>query len=683
MTGINQRVFAGMRPKIGERLLRDAESQLAVNCKLFGGELEAWGRPAVVETPTKAASGTVKSIFRMSDGATDYWLNWLTDVDCVRGAVAGDESQRIYFTGDGEPRISNLALATGGSDFPTSFYVLGVFPPATAPSLNHTGGSGSNVSYAFCYTFVTQWGEESQPSPATVHTAPDDTTWDVTGMDTAPGNSYTVTGVSWSGGYLTFTVGGGTTTFGLRPGEEVNTSGFSPDALNGKLTVYDVPGSTSFRVAADDPGSITDGVGTAARVAPHNTSSLKTRIYVSLSGTTDAEYQLWTEISTAATHSATIDGDSLGAIIESDDYAMPPVDMQGIREMPNGMAVAFAKNEILFAEPYKWHAWPEAYRQTVPRDVVGLGVYGSTVVAATKALPYAGQGTSPDTVLMTRVDGMVEPCMSKRGVVSASFGVMYPSPNGIVRVGVGGSLIATQDVIEQDQWASYQPSTIAAAVYRDRYFGWYGLSSSDGQGLVFDRGGSGPTLTSLTYFADAAWADPETGYLYIVHDGKIKKWGGDTVNIMPYEWKSKVHVTQREVNLSSLRVVADFDALSYQDAIDEQIAADQAYNASVLAGSESWPGQGVTHGEFGGCMWGEFMWGGSVLRNNEYPDIDDRFLLFRLYADGDLVHSEYIDDRYPRRLEFDDKARDFEISISGNIVCKSVEVADSMGNLGR
>lgn len=684
MVGINQRVFSGMRPKIGARLLRESEAQQATNCKLFGGELEAWGRPSVVTTPTKAAAGTVRSIFRMNDGTDDFWLNWLTDVDCARGAVAGDESQRIYFTGDGEPRVSNLALATGGSDFPTSFYVLGVYPPATAPTVNHTSGSASNVTYAFVYTFVTQWGEESQPSPAATHTAPSDaTSWDITGMDVAPVNSYTVTGVSWSGGYLTFTVGSGTTTFGLRAGEEVNTSGFAPAALNGKLTVYDVPGSTSFRVAASNPGSITDGTGTAARVAPHNTSSMKTRIYVSLSGTTEAEYQLWAEISTAATHSAAIDGDALGAIIESTDYAMPPVDMKGIREMPNGMAVAFSKNEILFAEPYKWHAWPEDYRQVVPREVVGLGVYGATVVAATKALPYAGTGSTPETIVMTRVDGMVEPCLSKRGVVSASFGVMYPSPNGIVLVGVGGSLIATEDVIDKDAWADYQPETMVAATYRDRFFGWYGSSSSDGQGMVFDRSGNGPTLSLLSYFADAAWADPETGELYIVHDGQIKQWGGDEINIMPYDWKSKVHVTQREINLSSVRVVADFDAFDYQDAIDAQIAADQAYNAAILLESESWPGQGVTRGEFGGAMWGEYMWGGSRLRNNEYPDIDDRFLLFRLYADGALVHSEYITDRYPFRLEFDDKGRDFEIAMSGNIACYSVEVADAMGNLGR
>ena len=683
MTSVNQRVFSGMRPKIGARLLRDAEAQDAVNAKLFGGELGAWGRPSFVATPSKAASGTVKSIFRMNDGVDDFWLNWLTDVDCVRGAVAGDESQRIYFTGDGEPRVSNLAMAISGADFPTSFYVLGVFPPATAPTVGHTGGAAANVTYAFKYTFVTQWGEESRPSAAATHTAPSDaTSWDLTGMQTAPSNSYAINSVAWSGGYLTFGLSSGTT-FGLRPGEEVNTTLFAPAALNGKLTVYDVPSTTSFRVAAANPGAITDQTGTAARVAPHNTTSLKTRIYVSLSGTTEAEYQLWAEITTAATYSAAITASALGEIIESDDYAMPPVDMKGIREMPNGMAVAFSKNEVLFAEPYKWHAWPDAYRQTVPRDVVGLGVYGSTVVAATKALPYAGTGSTPENIVMTRVDGMVEPCSSKRGVVSASFGVLYPSPNGIVLVGVGGSLIATEDVIDKDDWANYEPTTLVAACYRDRYFGWYGADPADGRGLVFDRSGNGATLVSLTYVADAAWADPETGELYIVHDGEIKQWGADEVNILPFDWRSKVHVTQREVNLSCARVVADFDALDYQDAIDAQIVADQAYNASVLGESESWPGQGVTRGEFGGAMFGEYVWGGSRLRNNEYPDIDDRYLLFRLYADGELVHTENIADRYPFRLEFSDKARDFEIAMSGNILCYSVEVADSMNNLGR
>lgn len=679
MANIAVRVFSGARPKIGARLLRDAEAQVAQNCKLFGGQLDAWGRPLVIATPTKATQGDVKAIFRMSDGTTDYWLNWLTDVDCVRGAVAGDTSQRIYFTGDGEPRVSNLALATGGSDFPSAWYVLGVTPPTTAPTVGHTGGAAGNVTYAFCYTFVTQWGEESQPSPATTHTAPSDaTSWDVTGMDTAPPNTYAISAAAWSGGVLTLTVG---STFGLRAGENVALTGLAPAALNANWETATVPGSTTLTILMDDPGTITDQTGTATRLAPHNTTSLKTRIYVSLSGTTDAEYQFWAEITTAATYSAAITAAALGSVLPSTEYEMPPVDMKGIVEMPNGMAVAFSKNEILFAEPYKWHAWPTSYRQTTPRDVVGIGVFGSTVVAGTKAEPYSGTGSHPENVVMQRVEGMIEPCLSKRGVASASFGVMYPSPNGLVLVGVGGALLATEETIEKDQWTDYSPTTMIASAHRDRYFGWAGATASDGLGFVFDRSGQGPSFVTLSYYVTEAWSDPESGELYIVADGIIKKWGADPTNILPFEWRSKVNVTPRPINMACAQVLGNFDALDDAAAIAAQVAVDTAYNASILDDSESWPGQGVTRGEFGGAMWGEFMWGGSNLVGGQYANFDGRSLLFRLYGDGDLLHTETIADGRAFRVACNDKYRDWEIALSGNIEVYSVEVADSMSAL--
>lgn len=677
MTKIVTRVFSGMRPMIGARLLKEWEAQAAENCKLFGGELSAWGRPTDVTTPTKAVNGDVLAIFRMSDGSTDYWLNWNTDVDCVRGPVAEDVTQRIYFTGDGEPRVSNLTLATSGSDFPTAWYVLGVYPPQTAPTVGNTGGSASNVSYAFCYTLVTAWGEESQPSPATVHTAPSDTTWNLSGMDVAPLNTYSISGASWSGGVLTLTVG---STYGLRAGENVTLSGLAPAVLNVDWEVATVPNGTTLTIEMDDPGSITDQTGTATRLAPHNTTSMKTRIYVSLTGTTDAEYQFWTEISPSATHSGTVTAASLGSILESTDYEMPPTDMRGIVEMPNGMAAAFSKNQILFAEPYKLHAWPAAYRQTVPRDVVGLGVYGSTVVAGTKAEPYSGTGSHPENVVMQRVEGMVEPCMSKRGVVSASFGVMYPSPNGLVLVGVGGATLSTDEIIEKDQWSQYSPTTMIAAAHRDRYFGWTG--GDEIRGFIVDRSGKGPNLVDLSYVVTEAWADPETGELYIVHEGVVKKWNGDAVNILPFEWRSKVHVTPRPLNMACAQVMADFAALDETEAIAEQVAADAAANALILAESESWPGQGVTHGELGGAMLGEYMLGGSRLVGGLYPNIDGRSLLFRLYGDGDLLHSEQITDGRAFRVACDDKYRDWEIVLSGNVTVYSVEVADSMRELG-
>jgi hypothetical protein len=50
--------------------------------------------------------------------------------------------------------------------FPGSCFVLGVYPPRRAGVVHDGLGGGAAVSRAFCYTFVTPWGEESAPSPA-------------------------------------------------------------------------------------------------------------------------------------------------------------------------------------------------------------------------------------------------------------------------------------------------------------------------------------------------------------------------------------------------------------------------------------------------------------------------------------------------------------------------------------
>jgi hypothetical protein len=237
--------FSGISPRTSKRLLADNQAQIATNCRLTSGELQSLNGDLLVDSP--AIAGDIKSIFRINNSI----IAWHDDVDAVYGPIAGDTTKRTYFTGAGEPRVTNAALALTVKPYPAAFYVLGVFAPKTAPSVTATGGvSATNVSRAFQYTFVTAWGEESAPSPASaVVTAKTDDTWTIgatTAMDVAPLNSYVITGVVWGAGYLTFTC---TSTFGLRASEYVLNTLLAPAQLNGEHLVYDVPSATTFRVA--------------------------------------------------------------------------------------------------------------------------------------------------------------------------------------------------------------------------------------------------------------------------------------------------------------------------------------------------------------------------------------------------------------------------------------------------
>lgn len=185
----------GEAPRISPRFLKPNYAQSAINCKLQSGELRPWNGTTVANTPSKV--GTKKSIYLFAD---TYWLHWLEEVDITKGFVAGDTSERTYFTGQDYPRVTDntLALTGGGTDYPINSYRLGMPAPASAPSVSCvddmvTYDPSLLESRSYVYTYVTAWGEEGPPSPpsAVVDGYPA-RTWQLTAMDTAPSGNYNI-----------------------------------------------------------------------------------------------------------------------------------------------------------------------------------------------------------------------------------------------------------------------------------------------------------------------------------------------------------------------------------------------------------------------------------------------------------------------------------------------------------
>jgi hypothetical protein len=173
--------FKGIRPLISANLLDSGDAQIAENCLFDTGAVRPLRGLKSVNTPTKA--GTKKSIYLYESA---YWLNWITDVDCTRGTVPDDGFARIYWTGDGIPKMSSYPLAvTGGTNYPTNSYTLGLPAPANSMVATVIGTAttddtllGETRSYVI--TFVTAVGEESVPSLPTV------------GQDWLPGQTVTL-----------------------------------------------------------------------------------------------------------------------------------------------------------------------------------------------------------------------------------------------------------------------------------------------------------------------------------------------------------------------------------------------------------------------------------------------------------------------------------------------------------
>ena len=56
--------------------------------------------------------------------------------------------------------------------------------------------------------------------------------------------------------------------------------------------------------------------------------------------------------------------------------------------MPNGILVGAQGTTLYFSEPYQPQAFSDAFTLSVDSPIVGLGVYGSSLVVATEKNPF-------------------------------------------------------------------------------------------------------------------------------------------------------------------------------------------------------------------------------------------------------------------------------------------------------
>lgn len=209
-TAIKLARFFGEAPKISPELLPDTVGQYAFNLELSSGDLQPYRLPAPVAALDKP--GTIKTIYPLVDTSTGElkWLHWTTDVDVARAQLEGDTTQRIYYTGDGAPKVTNYALATSGSQYPTQSYTLGLPLPAATPVATATTFTTAKVS-----TYARDAGNTATIVTAAAHglttgdyvtiSKVDDNTFNLTNTPVTVVNSTTFTYFNFGGQVATTT----------------------------------------------------------------------------------------------------------------------------------------------------------------------------------------------------------------------------------------------------------------------------------------------------------------------------------------------------------------------------------------------------------------------------------------------------------------------------------------------
>lgn len=146
----------------------------------------------------------------------------------------------------------------------------------------------------------------------------------------------------------------------------------------------------------------------------------------------------------------------LNSVLESTNWTAPPADLQGFVLMANGIFAGWRTapvSEIWFSEPYRPHAWPGGYVQTVEYPIVGMGVLNNTLVVCTAGHPTTVTGAHPQYMAPSKINEL-EPCVSRGSILSTTEGVYYASPNGLVLVVPGQAVNITKDIISKRKWQS-------------------------------------------------------------------------------------------------------------------------------------------------------------------------------------------------------------------------------------
>lgn len=341
MAGFKLVKFEGLAPKVEPHLLPASRGQEAKNCDLQRGAIEPWHEPSTIWPTTKSGTMTSLYLFGSTNGlANNQWFHWSADVDVVRGPIAGDVTERTYYSGDGNPKVTRNADALSGSstNYPVVSYLLGVPAPSSASSASVTGAADAakeRENRIYVSTLVTEYGEEGPPSAAS------------SSVEVNDGQAVTLTLAAPPSGNYAFSSSGGALKRIYRSATAGSVTGFQ--------FVAQVSMATTTYVDSTSTTSLNEALPSINWYGPPNSS------YVA------------------------------GQLL-------------GLTGLTNGVMAGFTGNELHFSEPFMPHAWPESYRQTLDFDIVGLGSTSNGLVVGTKGQPYIIQGVDPASMMARKLE---------------------------------------------------------------------------------------------------------------------------------------------------------------------------------------------------------------------------------------------------------------------------------------
>ena len=607
--------FGGKAPRVSPRLLADTLAQTATDVNLESGRLVPVKDNSTVDPSngvSTLANTTKQTIFKYTD-SPERWLQFDEDVDVVRGPIAGDTNDTIYWSGQSFPRMGRSDIILGSAPYPDAFYRLGIPAPTSAPTVAVVAPTTINATIT-----TTSGSGVITVTTASAHSA-------------AVGDSVTLASFSSTNGLTADEINGGfkivsvpsATTLTVATSGSATSSGTSSSVTNGAsfngpsdadldfdtsyvytfVSAYGEegpPSAASTVITTDDNQSVgLSNLETSS--AKSNTNLLKKRIYRSNTGSNTTAFQFVAEVAlSATTFTDTSKNSELAEVIPSTTWIAPPDDdtslypdgpMKGLCALPGGVFAGFTGKRICFSEPFLPHAWPANYRLAIEEEIVGMKVVSNGVLVTTKSVPYLVTGSGPDTMTAIRIESS-QANLNKRSIVDMGPFVIYASPDGLIAAEGTTVRNLTEGIITPSQWqANYYPATITGFLWEQRYVGFYSTGSGFG-GFIFDpRIGDGTSFVDLdaSGLIRGGHTDPDDSQLYLIISNTIKKFQGSNTNLT-FNWKSKEYVVPKPISMGFVKVEAE----AYPVRVKVYGDGNVIYNASIATSGSAFAVTGTT-----------------------------------------------------------------------------------------
>ena len=622
MVAVDIRQFAGQRPRISDRLIKDQFSGRTLDVDVEDFTL----RPAKLavdvvgvtfnsEPLTLVPKYSAPSLASPDEptGNFDGWF-WLEHVSEVAiNVVPGDIYNRIYFQDNlGNMRITdgdNITLS-GTAESPTTDYPLGVPSPFAKPGVTLGGTpAGSPEDRTYVYTFVDAWGAEGPPSPVsdiiTVEIGETVTVDDFDQPLSLPGTT-TPALAGLGAGNLSNGVYKYKVTFVTADGETIagaESAGVTvvDNATDGQISLTAVPVSTHKGVTArklyrtEVDGTVfklldtiadnttttyTDNTADGSLGANEPSSGLNIynmtggsiRIYRTVTGSNATDFQFAQEITLAT--SSWVDSlayEELGEILPTRELFAPPEKLEGFIQMANGILAGWKGNTVYFTARYLPHGWPPAQTLAVPEKIVALAPYGQSLVVLTNARPYLVTGTLPEAPAYRPFE-INEPCINRDSVQVIDNAVYYASPNGLIRIQQNTALNITESAMTRAQWEKITATDYTCTAFNDHYLAFYDTGeSADLDDPAIPKSGAfmlRPRDYDFLFFSETALAvsnRPDIEKVYMVQPNgatwKLQEWNSSGDKEM--YWRSKDFALPRPINFSCAQILADEYPVSF------------------------------------------------------------------------------------------------------------------------